>query len=51
MEESIEVIKLKAKAYNLLANIESLQRELQATNQQIAEEMKKLPTNTEHSGK
>jgi hypothetical protein len=31
---------LKAKAYDLLAQIEYLQRELKQTNQQIAEESK-----------
>ena len=32
---------LKAKAYDILATIEHLQRELQQVNQQIAEQLKK----------
>jgi uncharacterized protein involved in exopolysaccharide biosynthesis len=32
---------LKAKAYDLLAQLEYLQKQLQEVNQQIAEEMKK----------
>jgi len=32
---------LKAKAYDLLANLEYIQKQLQEVNQQIAEEMKK----------
>lgn len=36
----MNLTELKAKAYDLLAQIEYLQRELQLTNQQIAEESK-----------
>jgi hypothetical protein len=32
---------LKAKAYDLLANLEYIQKQLQEVNQQIAEEMQK----------
>lgn len=36
-----KVTELKAKAYDLLAQIEYLQKQLVETNQQIAEEMQK----------
>jgi hypothetical protein len=35
------LIELKAQAYDILAQIEFLQKKLQETNQQIGEEMKK----------
>jgi uncharacterized protein involved in exopolysaccharide biosynthesis len=35
------ITSLKAKAYDLLAQLEYLQKQLQEVNQQIAEEMKK----------
>lgn len=35
------LIELKAQAYDILAQIEYLQKQLQETNQAIAEEMKK----------
>lgn len=35
------LIELKAKAYDILAQIEYLQKQLQETNQAIAEEMQK----------
>lgn len=37
----MNLTELKAKAYDLLAQIEHLQRELQQVNQQIAEQIKK----------
>lgn len=36
----MNLTELKAKAYDLLAQIEYLQRELQQVNQQISEQMK-----------
>lgn len=36
----MNLTELKAKAYDLLAQIEYLQRELQQVNQQISEELK-----------
>ena len=41
----MNLTELKAKAYDLLAQIEYLQRELQQVNQQIAEELKNENTN------
>lgn len=38
------LIELKAKAYDLLAQIEYLQQELRKTNDQIAEEVQKSQT-------
>ena len=35
------LIELKAKAYDILSNLEYLQKQLQETNQAIAEEMQK----------
>jgi hypothetical protein len=35
------ITSLKAKAYDLLANLEYIQKQLQEVNQQIAEEMQK----------
>jgi uncharacterized protein involved in exopolysaccharide biosynthesis len=37
----MNLTELKAKAYDLLAQLEYLQKQLQEVNQQIAEEMKK----------
>lgn len=37
----MNLTELKAKAYDILANIEYLQKELQNVNQAIAEELKK----------
>ena len=42
-EKQQSLLRWKAHAYDVLANIEALQRELQATNQKIAEEMQKQP--------
>ena len=35
------IIELKAKAYDILSNLEYLQKQLQETNQAIAEELQK----------
>ncbi len=37
----MNLTELKAKAYDLLAQLEYIQKQLQEVNQQIAEEMKK----------
>jgi hypothetical protein len=37
----MNLTELKAKAYDLLANLEYIQKQLQEVNQQIAEEMQK----------
>lgn len=37
----MNITELKAKAYDLLANLEYIQKQLQEVNQQIAEEMQK----------
>lgn len=38
----MNIIELKAKCYDILAQLEYLQKQLQETNQLISEEMKKL---------
>jgi hypothetical protein len=45
----MNVTELKAKAYDLLANIEYLQKQLQEVNQQIAEQMQKDENNSSTS--
>lgn len=40
MEKVLSITELKARAYDLLANLEYLQKELAQVNQQIAEKMK-----------
>lgn len=40
MEKVLSITELKARAYDLLANLEYLQKELAQVNQQIAEQMK-----------
>jgi hypothetical protein len=40
MEKVLTITELKSRAYDLLANLEYLQKELQQVNQQIAEQMK-----------
>lgn len=40
----MDIKELKAKAYDLLAQLQAIQQELQATNQKIAEESSKPPT-------
>jgi hypothetical protein len=42
----MNLTELKAKAYDLLANLEYIQKQLQEVNQQIAEEMKKNEDNS-----
>ena len=42
----MNLTELKAKAYDLLANLEYIQKQLQQVNQQIAEEMKKNEDNS-----
>lgn len=44
----MDLTTLKAKAYDLLANIEYLQKQLAETNQQIAEEMNKQQKESEN---
>lgn len=44
----MDLTTLKAKAYDLLANIEYLQKQLAETNQQIAEEMNKQQAESEN---
>lgn len=41
----MDLISLKAKAYDILAQIEYLQKQLQETNQAIGEELKKDESN------
>lgn len=43
------ITELKAKAYDILAQLEYLQKELQQVNQQIAEQMKNEETSTDSS--
>lgn len=45
----MNVTELKAKAYDLLANIEYLQKQLVEVNQQIAEQMQKDENNSSTS--
>lgn len=45
----MDVTTLKAKAYDLLANIEYLQKQLVEVNQQIAEQMQKDENNSSTS--
>lgn len=40
MEKVLSITELKAKAYDLLANLEYLQKQLAEVNQQIGEQMK-----------
>lgn len=44
----MNLTELKSKAYDILANIEYLQKELQNVNQAIAEEMKKQQEESEN---
>ena len=43
------ITELKAKAYDILAQLEYLQKELQQVNQQIAEQMKNEEATTDSS--
>lgn len=45
----MNITELKAKAYDLLANIEYLQKQLVEVNQQIAEQMKNEEATTDSS--
>ena len=45
--ENLTITELKARAYDLLANLEYLQKQLAEVNQQIAEKMKNEETTTD----
>ena len=49
MEKVLSITELKARAYDLLANLEYLQKELAQVNQQIAEQMKNEEATTDSS--
>lgn len=45
----MDLVTLKAQAYDILAQLEFLQQKLKETNEQISEEMKKVNDNNEVS--